>query len=1149
MKWTKEQESAISFRGKNAIVSAAAGSGKTAVLVERIMRIISDEENKTPADSLAVMTFTKKAAEELRVRLQKALEKSLSEQPKNDYLKEQLIALEDASISTISSFCLDILRENAGLLEVSPGFAVLDQSEEQLLCDEAMKQTLEEIYNQREKPENRLLISWYCGTDDSRLSDYIRSLYEATRNIPDGEDWLKEQAEFYGGKNGEMKRLLSELNMNAICCIRTAYKEIIGIDDFMMDGMTEKAQASIAAAQDYIGRWEEIKDFTSVRNRPLILALLFEKLPPKNPIKDFEVKEIRDYAYELMNRAFEIVHKLISGFDDGKQCYPVIEALIGAEKEFERQYSRLKREKNAVDFSDIELMTYRLLSDGKGGKSTIAEELSQRLSNIIVDEFQDSNRLQYAIFKLISRGDNLYFVGDVKQSIYKFRGADPTVFAELLKDRSFEPLLLNRNFRSNGCVVDSVNAVFEGLMSNELGNAEYNDKTRLIMGNTAIYNDNTQSDANMTEVVLLDKESETVTEYSYVASRIREYVDSGFKVTEKDGSQRPCIYGDFAILIRSGVAQEGKAFAESLKALNIPSAVKNGSDFTDRTEIMLMMDLLTVIDNPYNDTAMADVLLSPLYGFDEGTLAMMKNKTFIYTDSDGNDNAGRYISIYSALSAMKDADPLCKRVYDDLSRLRVYMANNSVENLVRHIFDTTDLLRIMRSTEKGDVKVANLRKLLRYVKLFSGADSCLSDFIAYVERMKKNQVQLEEADSAESGADAVSIMTVHGSKGLEFPIVFVVNTHKKFNFIDSNAAVIADNSTIVGMQTIDRERMIKIDTAFHDYATESTNNSERSQALRLLYVALTRAREKLIVTAALKPKKSDDGERFFEISDDTWINWINSGVSRRPAFFERSNLYKSDETAAEIAAEEPCGSFEESPCLDGIIAENLSRKYGYERFTSIPAKVTVTEVGVENISEEGDFLSESGNEEESRLFLVKPAFALKSDKMTGKERGDAYHKVFELISWQGESAERQLKKLLETGRINQREYDCVKAEDVQLFMDSALGQRIRNCRLLRREQPLFTEVDTKLMGFEAEEGDRPFVQGIADMFFIEEDGVVLVDYKTNVRVTEEDLYREYFGQLDIYAKAIAEITGLPVKERLIWSVYLGKTVDMSERRS
>lgn len=1147
MKWTKEQENAISFRGKNAIVSAAAGSGKTAVLVERIMRIISDEENKTPADSLAVMTFTKKAAEELRVRLQKALEKSLSEQPKNDYLKEQLIALEDASISTISSFCLDILRENAGLLEVSPGFAVLDQSEEQLLCGEAMKQTLEEIYNQREKPENRLLISWYCGTDDSRLSDYILSLYEATRNIPDGEDWLKEQADFYGGKNGGMERLLSEMNANAVSCIRTAYKEIIGIDDFMTEGMTEKAQASIAAAQDYIGRWEKIKDFTSAQNRPLMLALLFEKLPPKNPIKDFEVKGIRDYAYEQMNRAFEIVHKLISGFDDGAQCYPVLEALIGAEKEFERQYARLKREKNAVDFSDIELMTYRLLSDGKGGKSTAAEELSQRLSNIIVDEFQDSNKLQYAIFKLISRGDNLYFVGDIKQSIYKFRGADPTVFAELLKDRSFEPLLLNRNFRSNGCVVDSVNAVFEGLMCDKLGNAEYNDKTRLIMGNTAVYNDNTQSDENMTEVVLLDKESETVTECSYVARRIREYVDSGFKVTEKDGSQRPCSYGDFAILIRSGIAREGKAFAESLKTLNIPSAVKNGSDFTDRTEIMLMMDLLTVIDNPYNDTAMADVLLSPLYGFDEGTLAMMKNKTFIYTDSDGNDNAGRYISIYSALSAMKDADPRCKRVYDDLSRLRVYMANNSVENLVRHIFDATDILRIMRSTEKGDMKAANLRKLLRYVKLFSGADSCLSDFIAYVERMKKNEVQLEEADSAEGGADAVSIMTVHGSKGLEFPVVFVVNTHKKFNFSDSYAAVIADNSTVVGMQIIDRERMIKLDTAFHDYAAEAIKNDERSQALRLLYVALTRAREKLIVTAALKPKK-DGGENTFETSDDTWINWINCGVSRRPAFFELSSLYKSDEAAEETAEEEPCGSFEESPDLSGIIAENLSRKYGYERFASIPAKVTVTEVGVENISERGDFLSESGNEEESRLFLVKPAFALKSDKMTGKERGDAYHKVFELISWQEESAEGQLKRLLEAGRINQREYDCVKAEDVQLFMDSALGQRIRNCRLLRREQPLFTEVDPKLMGFEAEEGDRPFVQGIADMFFIEEDGAVLVDYKTNVRVTEEDLYREYFGQLDIYAKAISEITGLPVKERFIWSVYLGKAVDMRERR-
>ena len=1128
MEWKEKQLKAIEFKGRNAIVSAAAGSGKTAVLVERVIRLISDEENPVPADSLVIATFTRKAAEEMRVRLSESLEKKLAQEKDNDYLRSQLIALEDAHISTISSFCLDLLKENAGLAEIAPGFSVLEESDAALLRKETMEQTLESIYADREN--NREIISWYCGTRDDALSESIKQLFDATRNIPDGKGWLMEQQRCYSG--GFTEFVQSE-EKRAAELIKLALGEISEIDT---QGLTENAIAAIGAAKAYIERWNGIKGYSKKENSGEVYALISEGIPPKKPLKDSIVKTKRDLAYDYLKEALNIIQLSASADSDAKLCGRILHGLIKAEQLFEQILAGLKRDRNAVDFSDIELMTYGLLADEKGEKTPLAEELSERFSYIIVDEFQDSNRLQYEIFRLISKGNNLYFVGDIKQSIYKFRGADPLVFARLLKNPDFETLLLNENFRSNGCVVNAVNGVFEGLMTEELGDADYDEGARLVKGNTAIYNEKTETEENRAELVVIESSAGDDAEAEYVAERISNMLKTGFLVTEKDGSRRKCTYKDFAILMRSKVDTNGKVFSEELKNRGIPVKTKKESGFTDRREIMLMVDLLTVIDNPYKNIAMADVLLSPLYNFSDGKLAMLRRMK--------NEKGFIYEYLYDAVSALKESDSQCGKFCRDLSELRTYMANNSVESLVRHILDDTELIPLMSASENGDIKAANLRLHLQYVKLFSRTDGSLSDYIRYINDMRKNKVKLTEADSADGEENAVSMLTVHTSKGLEYPIVFMVRNQNKINFSDSQGVLLADNNDGIGMTVVDRDRMVTTDTLFHAHIAECKKNAERSQSLRLLYVAMTRAREKLIMTAAIKPPSKDEGEHFVP-PEDCWLKWLMESGSVKNGAIKLAKLTDEDiETNTDIAQEE--NEYADYTELSDKIKANLSRSYAFEEITKIPAKVTVSEVGIEDIAPK----TESGkNKGGVKLFIRKPSFIEKSDEMTGKERGDAYHKVFELISWdkKTESAEIQLKAFLDCGKITQREFDCVKAADIQKLMDSPLGERIRKSGMLRREQPLFTEIEPKAVGFDVESQDKPFVQGIADMFFAEEDGIVLVDYKTNVNVTEEDLYSEYFGQLDIYAKAISEMTGMRVKERLIWSVYLGRAVDMSPK--
>lgn len=1122
--WKPKQLDAIEYKDGNAIVSAAAGSGKTSVLVERIVRIITDEETRTPADTLAVATFTKKAAGEMRERLSSALTKKLEESP-SLYLRQQLVALEDANITTISSLCLDTIRENAGLLDVTPGFAVLDESEVKLLKAEAMESTLADIFAYADSEENKLLINWYSDTADSKLSACIYELYNATRNIPDGKQWLAKQLEMYQNPKDVNNRFVSENSARVKELLQSAYEDMKSTLNLTVgNSNTENRQIFY----DVLSQWVTIDDYTDSKNAETIIKLLStdcKKLVSEKK-EDYPIyKEYRQAASAAYKEAIAIVQLLLSCEQDMSLCAPVLKAAISAEERFEERFAKLKAEKNAVDFSDIELMALKLLRDENGEKSKIAQEISARLNYIIVDEFQDSNELQYEIFRLMSNGKNLYFVGDIKQAIYKFRGAEPRVFARLLKDDSFKTLELNENFRSNQHVVDAVNGVFEGLMTEELGDTDYNDSAKLVKGNEKLYNAETENEDNQAEFVVINAESaDDISEARYVAQRIYDLVNKEkLMVTRKSGQREPCSYHDFAILMRSGVTVTGKEFAEELKKLGIPANMKKETNFTDRREIMLMIDLLSVIDNPYQNIPMANVLLSPLFGFSDAKLAQLCNMK-----NDGKRNE----YIYDALLAQKETDEQCRNFCNELSDLRVYMANNSVEGLVRHILDDTRIIPYMAVSPNGDVKTANLRMLLQYVKLFSGSDSSLSDFIVYIRKMKSNKVDFAEADAANTLDDAVTIMSVHGSKGLEYPVVFVSRTNKGFNFRDGYPALVADANAGIGMNVIDRERMLNLNTIMHSTVQESKKNAVRSEELRLLYVALTRAREKLIVTGIRKPPPKNPSER----DDGSWFDWLEKCSAVKSGIIKVTE-YKSDDFAAVDEDEEKKVYAKADNALVAKIRENVSTSYKYEALTRIPAKVTVSEAGVE------EFVPEE-NDKYTPIFVREPSFLDKTGAMTGKERGDAYHKALELISWEKANAAEQLKEFVDYGKLNEREYKCIKASDIQTFMESELGKRISASKTLKREFPLFTQIDLKALGYDFESDEKPYVQGIADMFFFEDDGIVLVDYKTNVNITEKALYKEYFKQLDIYAKAIAEMTGIKVKERWIWSFWLGKAVDM-----
>ncbi len=1094
--WTPEQQSAIDFRGGSAIVSAAAGSGKTAVLVERVIKLLTDEENPVEADKLVVATFTEKAAGELQTRLQKALTAAIEQNPANTYLRSQRTKLEDASISTISSFCMKLIRENSAFLGLSPDFTVIDEAEGRLLFEKALDFVMEEFYEKGSWEEKDLLYDWYGREDDSGLCSAVTALRDFMKKLPDPESSMAQWQEMYDNPVGYKEKLLP-LYMDI--CVRPAAEEMAEFLPRSLEAWDEGCTPCLASWKYIIGNLLGASggsDPFFAEDEPSIeKALETEPVPPKKASKNYDntvQKEAHDRLLKIWEKLIPYL-TAIGGFEENlTECAPVLRALTALAVQTEEEFSKRKRARNKIDFSDAEYFALKLLSD-----ETAAKEIRRSAAVIIVDEFQDSNDIQYEIFRRLSdNGKNLFFVGDIKQSIYRFRGANPGVFARILEDRSFTPIYLNKNFRSSDVIVDSVNGIFEKTMTKKLGEVEYDDTAKLVRGAEQYIPD----ESNNTELIrvygrLMSDARER--EAAYIADRIARMVESGFSVTEKNGEKRPCAYGDFAVLMgkyRTNIHLYKKAFSKA----GIPIDAKEDGAYTDYYEIKLILSLLRIIDNPYYNCELMAVLTLPPYGMTPDEMAEIKllcGKSPLYT------GVRRYA----------EKNPKAARFCGDLNLLRDFAAEHSVEQLIRYIYDESEVVTAILATVDGDKRDSNLKLLISHARRFSeNGIRGLYDFLQYMDMVSRGDVTLTQAKSAENAGGAVKLMTIHGSKGLEFPITFVSNLSSEHRS-RSSGKINTDIEYGVGMRAVRHSQHIILDSFMFNLIERLTEMQEMSEEMRLLYVAATRAKEKLIFTA---PVTKAEGH-------GVHLKWVEESIAAAKGLVSTEDIYGYTAQKQENGAQEAETPAEIKPYS----------AYSYPEYTVIPAKVTATQAGVKSVDDFSETVSGVDR------FLKTPTFIKGENvrKLSGKKKGDAYHKAMELLDFSGEVS--QLDGLYRRGKLTDRERDCIDDGEIKSFLDSALCERIVKSGEIHKEFPIFCEYCPE--GFPESE-EKPFVQGIADLYFVEDGEIVLVDYKTNLNADPEILREEYEGQLRIYAEALEKMTCMRVKECYLWA-FTAKT--------
>ena len=1114
IKWTDEQEYAINYRGGAAIVSAAAGSGKTAVLVERVMRLILNEENKTNADEIVITTFTQKAAAELKARLSTALSKALSENPESVFLREQSLRLNDASISTISSFCLNLIKRNSAMLEISPDFSILDESEEKLILSKSVDAVIEEFCEKGDRQERERLYDWYGDEDDGAIAEIVAKIYSFSRNLISPREYFDKWLCYYE-KPEKYTEDIGKIYFNTH--IAEAAKELLNIAADISDDAessdNDKAKAFAAEIMAVAGIFSDVtKDNLAGK-----LNNAGKTKIPSTPrsSKDYDnsyLKPLRSDFVNLLDGITEKGRLYLKCEGDIRECYPVLKTLISLTEALDKEYTERKAADNKYDFSDIEILTLKLLRDEKGEPTPAARAIAESTAEIIVDEFQDSNDIQYEIFRLISRNKtNLYFVGDIKQSIYRFRGANPLVFSRLTKDPDFKVISLNSNFRSNDKVISAVNSIFTGQMTEELGDVNYDESCALRQGNT----DYISGEEHKAELTVLMGESAGAArekEAEYIACRILDMVEKGYEITVKK-DKRPCRFGDFAVLMGRYSANI-HIYKKVFDRYGIPYEAKEESGFTDYSEVKCALSLLKIIDNPYKDKELTEVMMRPPYMFTVDEMARVKLSGGI-----------KHKFLYSGLCKEALTDEKCSRFLAELKELRDYSGENTVENLVRRIYEESDFSTAIISSPDGRKRDENLKLLIHYASVFSeGGGGSLSDFIGFMDSIRKKEVKLTRPQDSRFSDHRIKLMTVHGSKGLEFPVCFVANLSNESKNRE-NRYICLDPDKGIGMRVIDRENMLQSDTLSYDIVSSENCRLDISEEMRLLYVAATRAKEKLIFTA---PRAANSK------SEDMHYKWVSRSAVGNSDIFNTEVIenYSPSERKADI-----------SDNAEKTIIKPFT-EYGYRPFTLIPSKVTATQIGVKSVD---DFALKS---DKISRFLRTPSFLKEEErgKLTGKKRGDAYHKAMELLDFGGDCT--QLDSLMERGKLTAIERISIDDEDISAFLCSSLCKRAVASGKIRREAPIFCEYDPKLWGDFGISGwekgeERPFVQGIADMYFVEEGEIVLVDYKTNVNVTPGELIEEYRGQLSIYKTALEEMTGMRVKECYLYSFWLDEAIGVS----
>lgn len=1208
-KWTEEQKRAIDERDKPLIVSAAAGSGKTAVLVERVIeRILSGGS----IDRLLIVTFTVAAAGEMRERISAAINEKLAEQPANRHLRRQSVLIHSARICTIDSFCLDIVRSNFQLLGLSPELRIADNSEFELLKAEICEEVLEDFYNDSENNNFALVAeSFSSGRDDTKLYDVILSLYDSLATLPYPDRWLDKVLKMYDPdikdklSDSIWYKEISSFAVSAFESISASYNTIIrelDCDEKLKAAFTDLLYNELSQLQN-IMELLKTDDFDGAAK--LVSEFSFGKMnTPKgygeHPVKCM-LSASRDRAKKLIASLREGVFALREEdyIEDKMKLYPVVNGLFKAVRELDSRLNKKKNEKNMYTFNDIERFAFNLLiadyNDETDSitKTETAVNMSEEFDEIMVDEYQDTNNLQDKIFLSVSKnGENLFTVGDVKQSIYRFRKAAPEIFlsrknkAKTGSGDKLSLVNLSKNFRSRADILSFVNFIFSQIMSPQLGEMEYNNAEMLYpgaeypevqhpcveadiisVGVDADDEEETQDgeESEAEELALVEKEA------FYTAKKIKSMISSGFMVYDKKTKElRRSVLSDYCILLRS-LAKRGDIYLKALNEQGLNGFCEVGSNYFEEYEVSLMISLLTIIDNPYRDIPLAAVMRSPLFGFTSDELSEIRL----------TDRKAKYYNC--VLRCAENGNRKCSDFIAKIDSYRLLSRNMPVHRLLWHIYTDTSFFGVVGGLERGSQRQENLRQLYRHAKNYEkNGIKGLYGFISFINRVIEQEGGLSGVKALPS-RDAVRIMSIHKSKGLEFPVCILASCDVKFNMQDLNAPLLIHSRLGVGPKLRD----INIKAEYTTFAREALKlamkREDLSEEMRVLYVAMTRAKEKLIIISAEKNLENRlsrlsqciDGEGgvnpFVLLTSQRFSDWLLLCLLKHPSCNELRSLINSDiapalsdniiklnivseseAVSAEINYEaEPCETEKEQDCdinvYEEIIKERLEYVYPHVALSRIPAKLSVSELKSRR----------SYDADEDTEYLIKPSEKymrpkfMEDDGLSAAQKGTALHKFMQFADFEkcaSGGINDELSRLCGQGYISKAEGEAIDLGKAAAFFASSFYKRIAKAENVVRECRFNIDMEAweydEALNNTDDGAEQIIVQGVIDCFFEEPDGIVLLDYKTDR--TDKDgqtLIDRYALQLRLYARAIERLTGKIVKAKYIYSFMLNREIE------
>ena len=1239
MNWTPEQSQAIYKKDSNILVAAAAGSGKTAVLVERIINKIIKE--KIDIDRLLVVTFTNAAASEMRERILKSIYKIIdNEEPQDEetinHLQRQITLLNKASICTIDSFCLDVIKNNFFEIEISPNFRIADTAEIDLLKQEVLEKIFEEKYENHDKDFEKLVKTYTSYRDDTPLKDIILRIYTYIESNPFPLKWLKEQVEKFNIKDTKQdfsntewgKILLQNMKEELEDCIKKLQEEEkrlsfeIELEQYEKIILSDIQQLEMVYAN--LEKWD--KAYSLINNVDFLRWPTSKKItnPEKDKAKAIRDKVTKDFKAKR-NKIFTANSETAN--EDLIEMYEILSKLERLIIDFDTEFSKNKKERNIVDFSDVEHLALKILVKEDETPSEIAKKYQEKFIEIAIDEYQDSNLVQEYILTSISNGKNIFMVGDVKQSIYKFRQAMPDLFLGKYSNYSENEandkglkIKLFKNFRSRKNVLDFTNLIFENIMGEKLGEIDYTEEEYLNLGANYAESkedliseidildvteddgddnledgettENTNSDSDLEEV---EKVEDIELEAKFVAQKIRDLIDSKFQVYDNKKEEfRDIRFRDIVILLRS-TKNKANIFEKELTNLNINVYSDTSQEYLDSYEIQVIIDLLKIIDNPYQDIPLVHVMLSSLGMFTDDDLLEIRL-------CDQNDDF--YTTMLKARLSVREE--LREKIDSFLNKIENFREKNGymdLDELIWTIYEETGFLNYVGLMPNGALRVANLKMLFERAKQYESASfKGLFNFINFIEKIKTGSGDLGAAKLIGENEDVVRIMSIHKSKGLEFPVVFLSCTGSGFNMMDLNSDILLHQKIGIGVKYIDYDRQIKYDTISKLALREKLLEENLSEEMRILYVALTRAKEKIFVTGVKKDFQKEK-EKMQELVDiykkengkinpilikkyKKYIDWIllvymynfesskdilRINTLKRKEALKAMKKEENEDVDIFKVLQEKSKDIKEEDILK--LKNQLIFEYQYKGLSDIPTKESVTNIVHKNIVVEPFKQENQDNEdeddiEEKNIELPKPKFLVGTEEetITPAKRGTLVHLCMKNLDFSKDYSLDDIKSLIDDLEareiITSKEKEAINPWIIFKFTKSNIWSELKVAKEYHKEEAFYINVPAKDV-MKTDLDENILVQGIIDLYYItKEDELVLLDYKTdfvpqkepvpmeqetkithpNEKSAEEKLIERHKPQLMLYKEALESGLNRKVDRVWIYSTGLGKEI-------